>query len=66
MRFGANKKLFEKLKERGITFKRLAEMLDNEFTPQTLFHYADGRKVPGKAVKMKIANKLGCLVGDIF
>jgi ribosome-binding protein aMBF1 (putative translation factor) len=66
MRFGANKKLMQKIKERGWTFAQLAERLNNEYNVKTLFQYADGRREPNKADKKKIAEALGCLVGDIF
>ena len=49
-----------------ITFSMLAERLNNEYSVKTLFQYADGRRVPNKSDKKKIADALGCLVSDIF
>jgi ribosome-binding protein aMBF1 (putative translation factor) len=66
MRFGANKKFMAKMREKGWTFAQLAERLQNEYTVKTLFQYADGRRDPNKSDKKKIADALGCLVGDIF
>ena len=66
MRFGANKKFYAKIREKGWTFAQLAERLHNEYTVKTLFQYADGRRMPNKSDKKKIADALGCLVGDIF
>ncbi|MBQ3221164.1 MAG: helix-turn-helix transcriptional regulator [Clostridia bacterium] len=66
MRFGANKRFYEKLKEKGWTFAQLSERLCGAYTANTLFQYADGRKTPNKADKKKIAEAFGCLVTDIF
>lgn len=66
MRFGANKKFMAKMREKCWTFAQLAERLQNEYTVKTLFQYADGRRDPNKSDKKKIADALGCLVGDIF
>lgn len=66
MRFGSNKKFFSVMREKNITFSQLAERLNNEYSVTTLFQYADGRRVPNKSDKRKIANALGCLVTDIF
>ena len=66
MRFGANKKFFAIMQKKGWTFAQLAERLNNEYKATTLFQYADGRRVPNKSDKKKIADALGCLVGDIF
>lgn len=66
MRFGANKKFFEKIKEKGWTFTQLSERLNGEYTAKTLFQYADGRRVPNKSDKKKIADALGCSVADLF
>lgn len=66
MRFGANKKFFEYMQEKGMTFEELAHKLNYEYTAKTLFQYADGRRTPNKADKKKIADALDCLVGDIF
>ena len=66
MRFGANKKFMNKLREKKWTFAQLAERLNGEYSVQTLFQYADGRRMPNKTDKKKIANALGCLVSDLF
>jgi transcriptional regulator with XRE-family HTH domain len=66
MRFGANKKFKEKMREKSLTFAQLAERLNGEYSVKTLFQYADGRRTPNKSDKRKIANALGCLVSDIF
>ncbi len=66
MRFGANKKFMEKMKERGWTFAQLAERLHGEYSAKTLFQWADGRRTPNKSDKKKIADAFGCLVSDIF
>ena len=66
MRFGANKKFLEYMKAKNLTFAQLAHKLNYEYTAKTLFQYADGRRTPNKADKKKIADALGCLVGDIF
>ena len=66
MRDKANKKFFEMLKAKNMTFAMLSHKLNYEYTAMTLFQYADGRRVPNKSDKKKIANALGCLVGDIF
>ncbi len=66
MRFGANKKFMEIMRERGWTFAQLAERLNGEYSVKTLFQYADGRRVPNKSDKKKIADALGVLVSDIF
>lgn len=65
-RFGANKKFFAVMKAKGWTFAQLSDKLNGEYTASTLFQYADGRRVPNKSDKKKIADALGCLVGDIF
>ena len=66
MRFGANKKFFAKIREQGLTFAQLSERLGGEYSVKTLFQYADGRRVPNKSDKKKIANALGCLVSELF
>lgn len=66
MRFDKNKRFIEIMQEKKITFSMLAEKLNNEYSVKTLFQYADGRRVPNKSDKKKIADALGCLVSDIF
>lgn len=66
MRFDKNKRFLEVMKENGLTFSMLAERLKNEYSARTLYQYADGRRMPNKSDKKKIADALGCLVSDIF
>ena len=66
MRFGANKKFFDKMRERNMTFAQLELRLRGEYNARTLFQYADGRRMPNKSDKKKIADALGCLPSDIF
>lgn len=66
MRFGANKKFLDKMKEKSLTFAQLSERLNGEYSAKTLFQYADGRRTPNKSDKKKIADALGCLVCDLF
>ena len=69
MRFGANKKFFEKMKTKKWTFQMLSERLKMngvDLTAQTLFQYADGRRNPNKHDQKEIARVFGCLVSDIF
>lgn len=66
MRFEKNKKFLSVMARKGITFAQLADKLNGEYTAKTLYQYADGRRVPNKSDKKKIADALGCLVGDIF
>ena len=66
MRFDKNKRFIEIMQGKKITFSMLAERLNNEYSVKTLFQYADGRRVPNKSDKKKIADALGCLVSDIF
>ena len=66
MRFEKNKKFLAVMEEKGMTFSQLSGKLNGEYTSKTLFQYADGRRVPNKSDKKKIADALGVLVGDIF
>ena len=66
MRFAKNKKFLSVMEEKGLTFAQLADKLNGEYTSKTLFQYADGRRVPNKSDKKKIADALGVLVVDIF
>jgi transcriptional regulator with XRE-family HTH domain len=66
MRFDKNKRFLEIMQEKRLTFAKLAEMLKNEYSAKTLYQYADGRRMPNKSDKKKIADALGCLVRDIF
>jgi ribosome-binding protein aMBF1 (putative translation factor) len=56
----------DKLKEKGWTFAQLSQRLNGEYTAKTLFQYADGRRMPNKSDKKKIADTFGCLVCDLF
>lgn len=69
MRFGANKKFWEQMKLKRWTFQQLSERLKMngvDLTAQTLFQYADGRRMPNKAEQKAIARVFGCEVKDIF
>lgn len=66
MRFDKNKRFLEIMQEKRLTFAMLSEMLKNEYSARTLYQYADGRRMPNKSDKKKIADALGCLVSDIF
>lgn len=69
MRFGANIKFWNKLKEKGWNFSQLSvrlKMNGVDLTPQTLFQYADGRRVPNKAEQKEIARVFGCTIKEIF
>ena len=66
MRFEKNKKFLAVMEEKGLTFAQLSDKLNGEYSSKTLFQYADGRRVPNKSDKKKIADALGVLVVDIF
>lgn len=62
-----NTKLYEKMKENGITNKEMASKLFAfEVREETVFQWADGRRVPTARAKKAIAKILGCKVSDIF
>lgn len=66
MRFDKNKRFLEIMQEKKLTFAILSERLNGEYSPKTLYQYADGRRMPNKSDKKRIADALGCLVNDIF
>lgn len=60
-------KLYEKMQEKGITYKDIAERLSAfEVREETVFQWADGRRVPSAKAKKSIAKALDCKVSDIF
>lgn len=60
-------KLYEKMKELGITNKDIAEKMSAfNVREETIFQWADGRRVPSARDKKTIARILGCKVSDIF
>ena len=60
-------KLYDKMKEVGVTNKDIADKLSTfEVREETVFQWADGRRVPSAKVKKAIAKMLGCEVSDIF
>lgn len=69
MRFDATKKLYQKIVEKGKTFSAVALLLKErgiEVRSTTVFHWADGRKVPNKREKKALAKVLECKVEEIF
>lgn len=60
-------KLFIKMKEKGITNAEMAEKLfAYQVREETVFQWADGRRVPTARTKKAIARILDCKVSDIF
>lgn len=60
-------KLYEKMQEKGVTNKEMASKLSAfNVREETIFQWADGRRVPSAKVKKSIAKMLGCEVSDIF
>ena len=60
-------KLYYKMQEEGITNKDIAEKLSVfNVREETVFQWADGRRVPSERAKKVIAKMLGCKVSDIF
>lgn len=60
-------KLYEKMKEVGVTNKDIADKLSAfEVREETVFQWADGRRVPSSRAKKALAKMLGCKVSDIF
>jgi DNA-binding XRE family transcriptional regulator len=55
------------MQEEGITNKDIAEKLSVfNVREETVFQWADGRRVPSERAKKVIAKMLGCKVSDIF
>ena len=60
-------KLKAKMKEKGITNKDIAEKMSAfNVREETIFQWADGRRVPSARDKKALAKMLGCKVSDIF
>jgi DNA-binding XRE family transcriptional regulator len=60
-------KLYDKMREVGISDEEMANKLSVfEVRKQTVFQWADGRRVPSAKAKKAIAKILGCKVSDIF
>ena len=59
--------MYDKMQEQEITNKDIADKLSAfNVREETVFQWADGRRVPSKRVKKAIAKILGCKVSDIF
>ena len=62
-----NTKLYDKMQEVGVTNKDIANKLSEfEVREETVFQWADGRRVPSSRAKKAIAKMLNCKVSDIF
>lgn len=60
-------KLYDKMKEVGFTNKDIADKLSAfNVREETVFQWADGRRVPSSRAKKAIAKILNCKVSDIF
>lgn len=60
-------KLYDKMKEKGLTNKDIADkLLVFDVREETVFQWADGRRVPSARVKKAIAKILDCKVTEIF
>lgn len=60
-------KLKAKMKEKGITNKEMASKLSAfNVREETIFQWADGRRVPSARDKKALAKMLCCKVSDIF
>ena len=60
-------KLYDKMKEKGLTNKDIADKLLVFYVrEETVFQWADGRRVPSARVKKAIAKILDCKVTEIF
>jgi DNA-binding XRE family transcriptional regulator len=60
-------KLYDKMKEIGVTNKEIAEKMSAfNVRAETFFQWADGRRVPSARDKKALAKILGCKVSDIF
>lgn len=60
-------KLYDKMKEKGVTNKDIADKMSAfNVREETIFQWADGRRVPSAKAKKAIAKILGCKVSDIF
>ena len=60
-------KLYDKMKENGITNKEMAiKLFSLNVREETVFQWADGRRIPSARAKKAIAKILDCKVSDIF
>lgn len=60
-------KLYDKMKEKGITNKEMADKLSAfNVREETVFQWSDGRRVPSSRDKKALAKILGFKVSDIF
>ena len=60
-------KLYDKMQEKGITNKDIAgKMSAFNVREETIFQWADGRRVPSARDKKALAKMLCCKVSDIF
>ena len=60
-------KLHDKMKEKGVTNKEMASKLSAfNVREETIFQWADGRRVPSARDKKALAKILNCKVSDIF
>ena len=60
-------KLYDKMQEKGITNKEMANYLVGfNAREETVFQWVDGRRIPTARVKKAIAKILDCKVSDIF
>ena len=60
-------KLYDKMQEKGITNKDIAEKMSAfNVREETIFQWADGRRVPSARDKKALAKILCCKVSDIF
>ena len=60
-------KLYEKMQEKEITNKEIADKMSAfNVREETIFQWADGRRVPSARDKKALAKILGCKVSDIF
>lgn len=62
-----NTKMYDKMKEQGITNKDIADKMSAfNVREETVFQWADGRRVPSARAKKALAKILDCKVSDIF
>ena len=60
-------KLYEKMQEKGVTNKEIADKMSAfNVREETIFQWADCRRVPSARDKKALAKILGCKVSDIF
>lgn len=60
-------KMYDKMQEKSITNKDIADKLSAlGVREETVFQWADGRRVPSERAKKLISKILDCKVSDIF